>query len=52
MTEPERAACPDDPRLMREQNLCLFALSKNLEGIPEQELAGTLEGVVVCECRG
>ncbi len=32
MTEPERAACPDDPRFMREQNLCLFALSKNLEG--------------------
>ncbi len=32
MTEPERTACSDDPRFMREQNLCLFALSKNLEG--------------------
>jgi hypothetical protein len=31
MTEPERAACPEDPRLMREQNLGPFALSKNLE---------------------
>jgi hypothetical protein len=60
MTEPERVACLNDPRFMREQNLCLFALSKMRmggegfgEGMPEQELAGILEGVeFVCECRG
>jgi hypothetical protein len=32
MGNSDRIACPDDPRTMREQNVCVFALSKTLGG--------------------